>query len=73
MRLVEEGRCDVIAIILSAWLLGSVLVVVGIAFAWVAIVQPEREQAREQARDLRAENERLLLDLANERRDTFQP
>ena len=62
-----------IAIILSAWLLGSVLVVVGIAFAWVAIVQPEREQAREQARDLRAENERLLLDLANERRDTFQP
>jgi hypothetical protein len=60
----------VIGMILSAWLLGSVLVVVGIAFAWVAIIQPEREQAR----GLRAENERLRLDLAGvQRRDTLRP
>lgn len=59
-----------IELIFSAWLLGSVLVVVGITFAWVAIVQPEREQAR----GLRAENERLRLDLAGvQMRDTLRP
>ena len=59
-----------IAIILSAWLLGSVLVLVGIAFAWVAIIQPEREEARA----MRAENERLRLDLAGvQDRDTLRP
>ena len=53
---------------------GLMFLVVGIAFAWVAIVQPEREQARERARDLRAENERLRLDLAGvQDRDTFRP